>query len=152
MASGFTITAMKDVQRAHAKIDRLAQNKMQAALNKSLRAATKDTRKALKQAPVDALPKRGGLNKWAARTPTVRIHIRGREQGVHIKMTKRGHDLRALNRGRARHPVFGNRKVWVTQTVQSGWWDAATNKEGPRIVNEVMDTLSAAIEKEWRTP
>ena len=150
----------RDIKRAQAKLDRIARNKMQAELNKALRTATKDTRKVLKQAPLKALPKGGGLNKWAARTPTIRIHLEGRAQGVHIKMSRRGHDLHAMNRGRLRRPVFygdvakaqGRKKVWVNQSVPAGWWEAATHTEGKRIVDQVADVLGPAIEGEWRKP
>lgn len=148
-APPFIIKEIKGLKKATAKMDRIAQNKMQAAINKSLRHATKATRTELKKAPLMALPKKNGLNKWAARTPTVRIKLQGRATGVTIKMQRTGHDLKALNRGRARHPVFGNRKVWVTQQVRSGWWDAATKKDGPRIVREVEKGIFDAIQGEW---
>ena len=159
------IDVHKDIKRAQAKLDRIARNKMQAELNKALRTATKDTRKVLKQAPLNALPRGGGgsktpLNKWAARMPTIRIHLEGRTQGVHIRMSRRGHDLRSMNRGRLRRPVFygaeakaaGRKKVWVNQTVPSGWWEAATKKEGNHIVDQVTHVLGPAIEGEWRKP
>lgn len=154
------IKAGKDVQRTRRKLDRIATNKMQASLNKALRAATKETRKELKQAPLNALPKGGGLNKWAARTPTIRIQIKGRTQGVSIRLKRTGHDMAALNRGRLRHPVFygdvaraqGRKRAWVTQPVPARWWDAAKAAQGPQIIDEVTATLKAAISKEWRTP
>lgn len=44
----------------------------------------------------------------------------------------------ALNSGRLRHPVFGNRHRWVTQWVTPApWWDSTVRKHQPRMRAEI---------------
>lgn len=68
------------------------------------------------------LPKRGGLNAWVARAP-VRIDVLtgGSSARVRVKvgrnsMTGRA-DLRGLDAGGVRHPLFGNRGRWYGNAV-----------------------------------
>lgn len=159
-AVSVVVKANRDYKRAQAKLDRIARRKLEAAITKGLRASTKDVRRKLKEAPLDALPKRGGLNRWVARTPTVRYRNVGNHQGVSIKITRRGHDLYALERGRLRHPVFygdkaraqDRKRVWVNQSVPSGWWKRKKKAVEPEALRAIEKTISQAITSEWRKP
>ncbi|MFF7200522.1 hypothetical protein [Streptomyces sp. NPDC008141] len=55
------------------------------------------------------------------------------------------HDLRnmasALNTGRVRHPVFGNRRRWAQQNTTPLWWDSTVAKHVPRMQSEVARIL-----------
>lgn len=42
-----------------------------------------------------------------------------------------------LNEGRLRHPVFRNRRRWVQQTANPGWWDRTVRTHTPRITRDV---------------
>ncbi|MEU6098951.1 hypothetical protein [Streptomyces sp. NPDC047079] len=46
-----------------------------------------------------------------------------------------------INEGRIRHPVFGNRRRWVTQWAQPPWWDSTVRRHQPRIEREVARVL-----------
>ncbi len=37
-------------------------------------------------------------------------------------------DLRSLDRGRLRHPLFGNREHWYNESVPRGWWTLSLYK------------------------
>lgn len=51
----------------------------------------------------------------------------------------------ALNTGRLRHPVFGNRHRWVTQWVApSPWWDKTLRAHQPRMRAEI-DRITSDI-------
>lgn len=41
------------------------------------------------------------------------------------------------NTGRLRHPVFGNRRRWVNQTAQAGWWSRRVRAGTPRMQAEI---------------
>ncbi|MFE0699117.1 hypothetical protein [Streptomyces sp. NPDC058872] len=47
-----------------------------------------------------------------------------------------------INEGRIRHPVFGNRRRWVTQWASPPWWDTTVNRHKPRMRAEVQRVLS----------
>ena len=60
---------------------------------------------------------------------------------------------RHMDKGAWRHPVYGNRNAWVTQTVSpSGWWSNPVKKSGPatrvaveKAINDAMRKLAASI-------
>lgn len=47
----------------------------------------------------------------------------------------------ALNRGRNRHPVFGNKRRWVQQDTTPLWWESTIRKHTPRMQSEVARVL-----------
>ncbi|MET9517039.1 hypothetical protein [Streptomyces sp. NPDC002994] len=44
---------------------------------------------------------------------------------------------KVINTGRIRHPVFGNRRRWATQTATPLWWDKTVRRHEPRMRAEV---------------
>ena len=94
-------------------------------LTAGMRAAGKPLVEAVKQSALDTLPRRGGLNVW---TDTSRISVRNNllgglnRVGMRIVATKGNHDLEDMDKGTIRHPVHGNRKVWVKQSVTPGFF------------------------------
>lgn len=68
------------------------------------------------------LPARGGL---AARVAGAARHTRERIPGG-LRVSARGRiDVASLDRGRLRHPLYGNREHWYDQRVQPKWWTDA---------------------------
>jgi hypothetical protein len=50
--------------------------------------------------------------------------------------------LNQINKdGRLRHPVFANRKRWVNQRSQAGWWSRRVQADTPRMRAEVERIL-----------
>jgi hypothetical protein len=47
----------------------------------------------------------------------------------------------AINTGRIRHPVYGNRRRWVQQNATPLWWDSTVRAHTPRIEREVARVL-----------
>ncbi|MFF2650390.1 hypothetical protein [Streptomyces sp. NPDC058045] len=86
----------------------------------------------------------------------IRISVRtGVSPGARVWMDKGRlpRDLRnmpwVIETGRVRHPVFGNRRRWATQTARpAGWWSRTVragmprmNREIERIVGDVRRSL-----------
>ncbi len=98
-------------------------------LRTEMRKPVPAVRRKIKARALDTLPKRGGLNKWAAATRiTAKIEIGGRRVRVTLRGTRGSQggvsDLRALDRGRVRHPSWGRRgrSQWHTQIVRPGYF------------------------------
>lgn len=73
------------------------------------------------------LPHRGGLAAWgAAAHVTAQVAVHGETVTAHLKVHRtsmhRPSDLRALDRGRVRHPAWGRRRTddWHIQLVPAG--------------------------------
>lgn len=47
----------------------------------------------------------------------------------------------AINTGRIRHPVFGNRRRWAQQNATPLWWDRTVRSHLPRMEREVARVL-----------
>ena len=115
--------------RGEQQLTRLARVMKEHADGKELR---KDLLKGLNQAvtPIIAeqklnlrteLPQRGGLAAYMTKsTFRKRMRLTGTKARVNLEVSKRGGDLRSIERGRVRHPVFGNRTNWATQYVPAG--------------------------------
>jgi hypothetical protein len=73
--------------------------------------ATRGARDAVKAEYRATMPKSGGLNEWLAKSSIRSAVLTGpKTAGVVIRASKRGHDLRSINRtGKVRHPTFGHR-------------------------------------------
>lgn len=82
---------------------RETRRKYYAGLNR----ATKPMRAKARSEANRILPKRGGLNQRVARA---RLTTRSNKSGVYITSVTRG-QMRNIDQGRVRHPVFGNRDV-----------------------------------------
>lgn len=93
------------------------------------------------------LPRRGGL---AARVAGAKYAVRtrgsGRNVGVQI-VASGGANLRSLDRGFVRHPVFGNRAVWVTQAITPGWFTQPLEGEAPAVRRELVRALDDMAKK-----
>lgn len=100
------------------------------------------------------LPKRGGLARQVAKEPQ-RIQVRtgARTAGVRVVVGKRAGGAQAANRGFIRHPVFGNRDVWVTQSVPPGWFDDTLRDSAPEVrrgLERAIETVAEQVVREAR--
>lgn len=61
---------------------------------------------------------------------------------------KNRRDVPAINLGRLRHPLFGNRNFWYAQRVRAGFVDRPFDRHTPEVVKamgEVIDDLADQI-------
>lgn len=134
--------------RTHADAKAL-RKELYAGLNR----VTKPVREDMKASIGPSLPSRGGLAALImAKASLTTSAATGRNAGVRIRARRRdGGDLRRLNEGRLRHPVFGNRGAWVEQTagINPGFLDDSFEKSKPEIargVQRVLDEIARKVE------
>jgi hypothetical protein len=101
------------------------------------------------------LPNSGGLGDYIASTRvSVQARLSGENAQVRIRGVRRKDggmvDLDRIDRGRLRHPLFGNRKHWYTQDVPAGWWTDAMLRRADEVRREVMDVVHDAIKRAVR--
>jgi hypothetical protein len=103
-------------------------------LYKRIDAATRPLRDEVKRAEAEQLPHRGGLAKLAtSRRISTSKRNTGRSAG--IRLTQK--NTPSWDRGRLRHPVFGNRNQWVSQDIKGGFWsDTLDSSESQEIVRQ----------------
>lgn len=131
--------------RMHADAKAL-RKELYAGLNR----VTKPVREDMKASIGPSLPSRGGLAALVmAKASLTTSATSGRNAGVRIRARHKDYDLKRLNQGRLRHPVFGNRGVWVQQTagINPGFLDDSFEKQKPEIARGVLRVLDEIARK-----
>lgn len=131
--------------RTHADAKAI-RKELYAGLNR----VTKPVREDMKASIGPSLPSRGGLAALVmAKASLTTSATSGRNAGVRIRARHKDYDLKRLNQGRLRHPVFGNRRVWVQQTagINPGFLDDSFEKQKPEIARGVLRVLDEIARK-----
>lgn len=76
--------------------------------------------------------------KFAGSRPGVAVEISGPTGG-----SKGGRDIRALEGGVLRHPLFGNKRHWYRTAVPRGFATTAMRASRPEIVHEIDEEVDA---------
>lgn len=123
-------------------------------LNRSLKQAAQPIVQAEKAAAL-GLPSHGdvhtGLRQSIADATTTRVSTAGSNPGVIVytqEKKTRGKLGRDTNRARGwKHPVFGNRAVWVQQISSPGWWNRAAQPSARAALGLVEQALERIAQK-----
>lgn len=151
MADDITITGADELvavgRRLKAAGDK-GKDGVLATMRREINAETKPMRQAAKRRIQSALPQRGGLAKWAGGLPSASVKVERDRASVKVRLDKRGHDLASMNRrGIARHPVFGNRKVWASTDVPRGFFEDSVTPEARELRDKVSTAIGRAVER-----
>lgn len=113
-----------------------AKQGLKRELTAGITRATKPLRAKAKQEAKSRLPQSGGLAAVVSKAAITSRVRTGRDPGVVIQA--RGDAARSADRGFVRHPVFGNREVWVTTKVAPGWFTDTMRGGAPEVRKEVL--------------
>lgn len=105
----------------------------------------KNLQREVESSALSTLPKRGGLAKEIAHS---RFRT-GKSKGRVVFQAQNRYNIRSIDEGRVRHPVFG-RLPAVTQRVPAGWFTRPTQDEGPkarRALIKVMEQIKHEFER-----
>ena len=94
-----------------------------------------------------------GLRRNIAKGITRKITYTGKTQGVRIRADAKYLPdaqrvlVKATNRGKVRHPVYGG-DTWVNQTfTPEGWFDHTMDREGPAVRDKIAQVATEAMRK-----
>lgn len=150
MATYVEIRGGKNLARIARDLKEAGEGGLRRELLRGVRQSTRTAIPDVEAAALEVLPKRGGLaarvatQKFASRTSLSGSVARVRIVGEGMK------ELRDIDAGRLRHPVWGNRKVWKGQRVVPGFFSHTLEKKAPKIrrdIDQVMRDVSRKIEK-----
>lgn len=116
----FEVTGAAELANLSRALKAAGRNDLRKELLRGIRQATAPAKRTIPESARATLPRRGGLNETVAAglKVTSRASLSGSEARVRVVATDPPrHDIEALNLGRLRHPVYGNRDAWVTQEV-----------------------------------
>lgn len=131
--------ALRALQR---KLKAMDAKELRRELNKGIREGAKPLVDDARAAARANLPREGGLAERIATKPTA---ISSTATGVRVRV--RGSDATSLDRGILRHPVFGNRDVWVTRNIRPGWFTDAMKREAPKVRPHILAAMERIAEK-----
>jgi hypothetical protein len=147
-----------DLRRISRELRRMDNPEIKKRFRKELRAAARPlipkVRAAIREIPSSREYSPTGLRGAMSKATKLEVKTAGRQAGVAIrvdgrKMPSHMRSLPSMAEGkkRWRHPVFGNRNVWVTQTPHPYFY-SALRTAGPasrRAVSRVLDGISRDI-------
>ena len=123
-------------------------------LRRAMTAGAKPLQKAVKDNVGNYMPRSGGYAatlKKALRLNTKQNHS-GRSAGIRIVCravgAKRHRDVRALEGGRLRHPVFGRRdRKWVLQAIRPHFFTGPINDNAGEVRDELLDAMDRVAQR-----
>lgn len=121
-------------------LKQLGAKDLRRELYSGIQRAAKPTKGKVLASARSSLPSSGGL---AALVAASKVSTRTRATGKNPRVTieaRNGHDVRSMNAGRLRHPVFGTR-AWVTQSIPAGWFSDPIEDEAPAMRREIETTM-----------
>ncbi len=141
------IKGAEDLERIGKALKQVGNRELRLELLRAIRTATKPTHQQIRDSARQLLPHRGGLAELIAKSSlTTRTRLSGRSVGVRI-VARSSHDIKALDKGRLRHPVYGNRDSWVTQYVKTGWFSTPLFATGKAVRLEVSEAAARVARK-----
>ena len=140
------IDKANDLQKLARDLKAAGNVELRKELLRGIQQATKPIKQSIKPAALRELPKRGGLNQVIAGSK-VGVRTRTGKNPAVVVVTKHvKHDVRALDRGILRHPVFG-RDEWVTQRIPPDWWTNEMRRQEPQAARDVIAVLDSVAKK-----
>lgn len=142
------------VKAAHALND-LGNRKVRLAVYKGFRNSARPLGQSMVRAGAAAMPKRGGLSERVASSSVgISNATTGRNPRVELRLkTPQGYDLKAMDAGELRHPVFARanaKRTWVRQGVPAGSFTAAFEEGAPGVRAELIRELNTVIDETAR--
>lgn len=113
-------------------------------LYRGMNRATKPLKAKARLAAATKLPQSGGLATVVARSKFSTRTRAGRDPGVSIIVMGSG---LTTDRGYVKHPVFGNREVWVRQSLAPGWFTNTMRVAAPSVRKELVSAMDDIADK-----
>ncbi len=112
-------------------------------LRKAQRKAFQPLQKEIKAEALTTLPKRGNYNVIMSKAVKVTVTTGVGRTALNARVFAKGkteeRDVRQVNAGVLRHPVFGHRKNWKTTRVRAGFVDRPVKALSDRVLRECAD-------------
>lgn len=132
------MAALSKRLRAAGEAGKGLRRELMAAIQRS----TKDVKGDVERSWASRMPHRGGLSQRPLKL-TTRTRGGGQRVGVRIVSASRdGYSLGAIDRGRVKHPVFGNRRAWATTSVEPGIITEPQEQSAPLVRDAIVRALS----------
>lgn len=141
------VRTTEDLARLAKRLRDAGRGDLRKRVLKAMRTETKPVIPAIRSSALRTLPVSGGLMAEIRDSKIgIRTRLSGRSVGVRVVATN-PHDIRSLNAGRLRHPLFGDTDHWYQQDVEPGWFDRPLQERAPGIRRAITQALDEAARK-----
>ena len=131
-----------------AKISRqlkeLGQHDLEKELQRGIREAMEPIKRDMQTSIDQNLPQHGGFAHKVRRE--VKFRINRRHMGVRLTASHR-YMLRLIDKGMARHPLFGNRHFWYTTSFEPGALSGPFERNVDQARHKISDAGQHALNK-----
>lgn len=150
MPLAMRIEGSAQLRKAAAEFRKAEKVDMRRELRKAVKATFVGLEPAVKKSAAASLPKAGGYAVIMSRAVKVTVKVRttgdvGATARIHARGRAELRDVRSINAGRLRHPVFGNRKNWTTTNVRPGFVDRPVDDIPDKALRETADAVDRVI-------
>lgn len=123
--------------------DKELQRELYRGLNRSVRPLRQDVKNAIP----DHLPGRYAAELSRELSIRTRRRSGGANPAIYLVGSAKTRDIASLNRGRLRHPLFGNRRHWYDMRIKPGFWTDTLERGAPRVRRELVVVLNDVARK-----
>jgi len=140
------ISGAKDFKALASQIRAEGRKDLSRELDKALAETVIPVQKSIKLSSAETMPKSGGYAGEMSRSLRFKTQKRtGGNSASYSLLTfadgkAERRDIRALEAGNLRHPVYGNRKVWALTRIREGFHKRGTDNAADEAVKN-MDTV-----------
>lgn len=144
----FRTEGADDLDRIAAALREAGDRDLQKQVSAALRTEAKPLGQEVIRQGADEMPRRGGFADRVRGQSRVGVSnsLRGRTASVQVLLKNKGADLRSLDRGILRHPVFGNRGAWVAQSVPGQTFSRAFEAQVDKARDAAVKGAQAALD------
>lgn len=123
--------------------DKELRKELYAGINRSVKLLREDVKDAAEQ----QIPGRYGDILRSELKVSARKRAAGRNPAIYLLGKAGNRDVSSLNRGRLRHPLFGNRRRWYNQQIRPGFWSQTLVNDAPRVRAELIEAIRRVAAK-----
>lgn len=151
MTDGLDLKGAEDYERFAHALKAAGDRDLRLAVGRNLRAVGKPVGQRVLAEAAREMPQRGGFANRVATSPVgIRITTTAHNTSVALSLGggRKGMDLKALEEGVLRHPVFkrpDRGAPWVRQAVPAGAFDRALQGERLRVQDAMLDALHDTV-------
>ena len=146
---GLAMTGGPELRYVAGLLRKAAVKDLKAEMRKGQRKAFAPLEKDIKLEAAAALPHLGGYAAVMAKAVKVSVRTGFATTVFTVRIYARGkadlRDVRAVNNGIVRHPLFGNRRRWYVTSVRPGFVDRPVDRNWDRVVDESADAVGRVL-------
>jgi hypothetical protein len=143
----FEVRGAHELQALAERLKEAGEGELRKELLREIRGSAKKAIPDVRQSAYRTLPKRGGLAERVGKQAyAVQTRLSGSSASVRI-VGKGMKELRDIDAGRLRHPVFGDREKWKAQSVTPGFFSGAIERRAPSIRRDIEKAMGNIAHK-----